>query len=77
VIYDAYYDPAQPRVLHADDPAAHERSRARATAAFLTQNISWELHAMAGRDPARVGAGRAWIIAAQRGRREALGRARA
>jgi hypothetical protein len=63
----------QPDILFQGDTLRRGLHRARGEAAFLSRNIALELIAMAAAaDPARKGAGRAWILDAQARRRKAL-----
>ncbi|MDH3596296.1 MAG: hypothetical protein OEU09_03345 [Rhodospirillales bacterium] len=63
----------QPDILFQGDALRRGLHRARGEAAFLSRNIALELVAMAAAgDPARRGAGRAWILGAQARRRKAL-----
>ena len=63
----------QPDILFQGDTLRRGLYRARGEVAFLSRNIALELAAMAAADdPARRGAGRAWIFAAQDRRRKAL-----
>jgi hypothetical protein len=63
----------QPDILFQGDTLRRGLHRARAEAAFLSRNIAFELVAMARTgDPARKGAGRAWILCAQTRRRKVL-----
>ncbi len=68
----------QPDILFQGDTLRRGLYRARGEVAFLCRNIALELAAMAAsEDPARRGAGRAWILAAQARRRKALATAAA
>ena len=63
----------QPDILFRGDPVRRVRHRRLAEADFLTRTIAFELAALdRTRDPARRGAGRSWILEAQRRRRAAL-----
>jgi hypothetical protein len=63
----------QPDILFQGDSLRRGLHRARAEAAFLSRNIALELAAIAdAHDPARKGAGRAWVLCAQACRRKAL-----
>ncbi len=63
----------QPDILFQGDTLRRGLHRARGDVAFLSRNIALELAAMAAvDDPARQGAGRAWILAAQARRRKAM-----
>ena len=63
----------QPDILFQGDGLRRGLHRARAEAAFLSRNIALELAAIADADdPARKGAGRAWVLCAQACRRKAL-----
>ncbi len=68
----------QPDILFQGDTLRRGLYRAQGEVAFLSRNIARELAAMAAiDDPARRGAGRAWILAAQARRRRALAAAAA
>lgn len=68
----------QPDILFQGDTLRRGLYRARGDVAFLSRNIALELAAMAAiDDPARQGAGRAWIFAAQARRRKAMATAAA
>ena len=68
----------QPDILFHGDTLRRGLHRARGEVAFLSRNIAVELVAMAAAgDPARRGAGRAWILGAQARRRKALANAAA
>jgi hypothetical protein len=63
----------QPDILFQGDTLRRGLHHARGEVAFLGRNIALELLAMAAAgDPARKGAGRAWILGAQARRRKAL-----
>ncbi len=63
----------QPDILFQGDTLRRGHHRAHGEVAFLSRNIAVELVAMAAAgDPARRGAGRAWILDAQARRRKAL-----
>lgn len=68
----------QPDILFQGNPLERGRHRALAEADFLTRNIALELLSVARHDdPARRGAARIWILAAQARRRKALASAEA
>ena len=68
----------QPDILFQGDTLRRGLHRARGEIAFLSRNIALELAAMAAtEDPARRGAGRAWILDAQFRRRKAMAAAAA
>ena len=68
----------QPDLRFQGDSLRRALFRKRSEAAFVSRNIDLELKAMAGSTcRARWGAGRAWIIRAQRRRRAALANAAA